>query len=115
MFTLMSDQEFPGTMTEVPRIFTDPDFQKYKVAKVTDPMVRQFWEKEMAKTSDFHKSEMLGYIISKVGRFVENSMIRNIMPQFDDRRTYRKASMRSDPPVNSLRPRSRARGAGVAS
>jgi hypothetical protein len=35
----------------------------------------------MAKTSDFHKSEMLGYLISKVGRFVENSMIRNIIGQ----------------------------------
>jgi len=35
----------------------------------------------MAKTSDFHKSEMLGYLISKVGRFVENSMIRNIVGQ----------------------------------
>lgn len=81
MFTLMADQEHPGTMAEVPRIFTDPDFQKYKVSKVTDPMVRQFWEKEMAKTSDFHKSEMLGYIISKVGRFVENGMIRNIIGQ----------------------------------
>ena len=49
--------------------------------KLTDPMVLAFWEKEMAKTSDFHKSEMLGYLISKVGRFVENEMIRNIIGQ----------------------------------
>lgn len=81
MFTLMHDRENPGTIAEIPRIFTDPEFQRYKVAKVTDPMVRQFWEKEMAKTSDFHKSEMLGYLISKVGRFVENSMMRNIIGQ----------------------------------
>ena len=70
MLTLMSDKEYPGTIAEVPRIFTDPAFQKYKLTKVADPMVRAFWEKEMAKTSDFHKSEMLGYLISKVGRFV---------------------------------------------
>ena len=44
-------------------------------------MVRSYWEQEMAKTSDFHKSEMLGYLISKVGRFVENAMIRNIIGQ----------------------------------
>lgn len=81
MFTLMSDKEYPGTIAEIPRIFTDPEFQKYKVAKVHDPIVREFWEKEMAKTSDFHKSEMLGYLISKVGRFVENSMMRNIIGQ----------------------------------
>ncbi|MAF13824.1 MAG: hypothetical protein CMI53_02955 [Parcubacteria group bacterium] len=81
MLTLMADKEDPGTIAEIPRIFTDKDFQKYKLTKVTDPMVRSFWEQEMAKTSDFHKSEMLGYLISKVGRFIENGMIRNIIGQ----------------------------------
>ncbi len=81
MLTLMADRDHPGTIVEVPRIFTDTDFQKYKVGKLTDPVVRAFWEKEMAKTSDFHKSEMLGYLVSKVGRFVENSMMRNIVGQ----------------------------------
>ncbi|QQS23190.1 type IV secretion system DNA-binding domain-containing protein [bacterium] len=81
MLTLMADEESPGTLVEIPRIFTDTEFQKYKVSKLRDPVVRAFWEKEMAKTSDFHKSEMLGYLVSKVGRFVENSMMRNIVGQ----------------------------------
>jgi len=81
MLTLMADKEHPGTITDIPRIFTDTDFQKYKIGKLKDPVVRLFWEKEMAKTSDFHKSEMLGYLISKVGRFVENAMMRNIVGQ----------------------------------
>ncbi|MBU4332271.1 type IV secretion system DNA-binding domain-containing protein [Patescibacteria group bacterium] len=81
MLTLMSDPESPGTIAEIPRMFSDTDFQKTWVAKVKDPVVRAFWEKEMAKTSDFHKSEMLGYLISKVGRFVENAMMRNIIGQ----------------------------------
>ncbi len=81
MLTLMADREHPGTIVDIPRIFTDTEFQKYKISKVTDPVVRAFWEKEMAKTSDFHKSEMLGYLISKVGRFVENSTMRNIVGQ----------------------------------
>ncbi|TAK04774.1 DUF87 domain-containing protein [Patescibacteria group bacterium] len=81
MLTLMADAEESGTIAEIPRMFSDADFQKQWVAKVTDPVVRAFWEKEMAKTSDFHKSEMLGYLISKVGRFVENTMMRNIIGQ----------------------------------
>jgi len=81
MLTLMADEEHPGTLVDIPRIFSDTEFQKYKVSKLRDPIVRAFWEKEMAKTSDFHKSEMLGYLISKVGRFVENSMMRNIVGQ----------------------------------
>lgn len=81
MLTLMADEEYPGTIIDIPRIFTDTEFQKYKASKVQDPVVRNFWEKEMAKTTDYHKSEMLGYLISKVGRFVENSMMRNIIGQ----------------------------------
>ena len=81
MLTLMADESEPGTLVEIPRIFTDKEFMKRKVAKVTDPVVKSFWEKEMAQTSDFHKSEMLGYLVSKVGRFIENGMMRNIIGQ----------------------------------
>ncbi|OGH80811.1 MAG: hypothetical protein A3I29_05000 [Candidatus Magasanikbacteria bacterium RIFCSPLOWO2_02_FULL_44_11] len=81
MLTLMAEKETPGTMAEIPRMFTDDAFVAEWKKKLTDPVVRAFWEKEMAKTSDFHKSEMLGYLISKVGRFVENAMVRNIIGQ----------------------------------
>ncbi|MFC1663409.1 type IV secretory system conjugative DNA transfer family protein [Patescibacteria group bacterium] len=81
MLTLIADKEHPGTIVDIPRMFTDRSFQRYKIKFVTDPIVRAFWEKEMAQTSDFHKSEMLGYLISKVGRFVENQMMRNIIGQ----------------------------------
>src|SRR3989339_1986257 len=81
MLTLMSDLENPGTIAEVPRMFTDDEYVKKWKTKLRDPMVLAFWDKEMAKTSDFHKSEMLGYLISKVGRFVENGMVRNIIGQ----------------------------------
>lgn len=81
MLTLMADRENPGTIAEIPRMFSDSDYAKIWVAKLKDPVVRAFWEKEMAKTTEFHKSEMLGYLISKVGRFVENEMMRNIIGQ----------------------------------
>ena len=81
MLTLMADRDNPGTIAEVPRLVTDEAYQKKWVAKVTDPVVRSYWENEVAKTSDFHKSEMFGYITSKVGRFVENAMMRNIIGQ----------------------------------
>ena len=81
MLTLMADLNDPGTIIDIPRMFTDDSYVKKYLKKLDDPVVRAFWEKEMAKTSDFHKSEMLGYLISKVGRFVENEMMRNIMGQ----------------------------------
>jgi len=90
MLTLMADKDNPGTIVDIPRMFTDPEFQKYKLKFVTDPMVKNFWEKEMAKTSDFHKSEMLGYLISKVGRFIENALVRNIIGQGKSSFDFRK-------------------------
>ncbi len=81
MLTLMSDLEHPGTIAEIPRIVADDAFQKRWIEKVTDPIVKSFWLDEMAKTSDYHKSEMMGYLVSKVGRFVENEMMRNIIGQ----------------------------------
>ncbi|NQU99466.1 MAG: type IV secretion system DNA-binding domain-containing protein, partial [Parcubacteria group bacterium] len=81
MLTLMADEEEQGTIVEIPRMFSDQEFADGWIKKLDDPVVRAFWEKEMAKTSDFHKSEMLGYLVSKVGKFVENEMMRNIMGQ----------------------------------
>lgn len=70
-----------GTIIDIPRLFTDPDFEKDRTKYVTDPVVKSFWEKQMAKTADFHKSEMLNYFTSKFGRFMTNDMMRNILGQ----------------------------------
>lgn len=78
--TLMSD---PGgsTFIDIPKVFTDTEFLKAKFKHVTDPTVIDFWTKEMAATSDFHKSEVLGWFVSKFGAFVNNEMMRNIIGQ----------------------------------
>ncbi len=81
MLALMSDPSHPGTIVEIPRILTDRDYQSYKLQTVTDPIVRAFWEKELPQTAGQTKGEMLPYLISKIGRFIENTMMRNIIGQ----------------------------------
>jgi hypothetical protein len=81
MLALMADKENPGTLVEIPRIFTDNDFMDERLQKVKDPLVRQFWIKEWSKATGDTRSDMLGYVVSKVGRFVENEMMRNIIGQ----------------------------------
>ena len=78
--TLMSNPE-GGTLVEIPRLFVDAEFEKMSVSHVTDPVVRSFWEKQMAQTSAQSKSEMLNYFVSKFGRFMTNDMMRNIIGQ----------------------------------
>ncbi|HCE31359.1 TPA: hypothetical protein DEQ89_05130 [Candidatus Daviesbacteria bacterium] len=79
MLTAMSN---PGaTFVEVVRIMTDAEFVKELLPKVTDPVVRRYWTDQIAQTTDFHKSEVLDYTVSKFGRFVTNKMMRNIIGQ----------------------------------
>jgi hypothetical protein len=79
--TLMADDEEGATLIDVPRLFIDDDFQRYKVAKVRNPVVRSFWENEMAKTGDREKQEMIPYFTSKFGPFVTNTTMRNVIGQ----------------------------------
>jgi len=77
---LMADPD-GGTFIEVPRIFTDDKFLADKLKYVTDPVVRNFWINEMGQTSDYHKSEMLGWFVGKFGAFMTNMTMRNILGQ----------------------------------
>ncbi|MFA5368635.1 MAG: DUF87 domain-containing protein [Candidatus Paceibacterota bacterium] len=81
MLAIMADKDNPGTLIEIPRIFTDDKFMEAKLQKVSDPLVRSFWLKEWKQTTGSTKSDMLGYVISKIGRFIENEMLRNIVGQ----------------------------------
>lgn len=78
--TLMSDPQ-GATFIDIPKVFTDNQYAKQKLKHVTDQTVLDFWNKEMAQTSDYHKSEVLGWFVSKFGAFLSNEMMRNIIGQ----------------------------------
>ena len=79
MLTVMYEEG--STFIEVVRVLTDQSFVQELLPKVQDPIIRRYWTDQIAQTSDFHKSEVLDYIVSKFGRFVTNKMIRNIIGQ----------------------------------
>jgi len=79
--TLMDDEEDGGTLIDVPRLFVDEAFMRYKVSKVRNPVVKSFWEHEYAKTGDREKQEMIPYFSAKFGPFITNTTIRNIIGQ----------------------------------
>jgi len=88
MLTVMCE---PGnTFVEVMRILQDPHYVQEILPKVKDPIVRRYWTDQIAQTADFHKSEVLDYIVSKFGRFVTNKMIRNIIGQSKSSFDFRK-------------------------
>lgn len=88
MLTVMYKQG--STFVEVVRSLTDANFVQELLPLVQDPIVRRYWTDQIAQTSDFHKSEVLDYIVSKFGRFVTNKMIRNIIGQSDSAFNFRR-------------------------
>ena len=78
--TIMSDPR-GSTFIDVPQVFNDQSFTDAKLKYVKDQTVLDFWNKEMAQTSEANKSEVLGWFVSKFGAFLSNEMMRNIMGQ----------------------------------
>lgn len=79
--TLMEDKEDGATLIDVPRLFVDDAFMKYKLTKVKNPVVRSFWEHEYVQTGDREKQEMIPYFSAKFGPFITNTIMRNIIGQ----------------------------------
>lgn len=79
--TLMEDEEEGATLIDIPRIFVDEEFRKYKVGKAKNPVVLSFWQHEYAETGDREKQEMIPYFSAKFGPFITNSIMRNTIGQ----------------------------------
>lgn len=74
--------EYPGsTLLGVNRMLADKEFRKRVVDNITDPSVKAFWVDEYAKYTDKFAAEAAPAIQNKVGQFVTNPLIRNIIGQ----------------------------------
>ncbi|MFO0970848.1 MAG: type IV secretion system DNA-binding domain-containing protein [Candidatus Saccharimonadales bacterium] len=81
-YTILSLLEYPNTtMLDITRLLTDNKFQKEVVSRVTDPVVRNFWDKEYASWNEKFRTEAVAPILNKVGAFTANPIIRNIVGQ----------------------------------
>ena len=78
--TVMSDPD-GSSFLDVQQVFIDQAFADEKIKYVKNRMVLDFWNKEMAGTSESAKGEMLGWFASKFGAFLGNEMMRNIIGQ----------------------------------
>lgn len=88
--TLMEDHEEGATLIDVPRMFVDDAFMKYKVKKVTNPVVKSFWEHEYANTGERERQEMIPYFSAKFGPFITNTIMRNTIGQKNSAFDFRK-------------------------
>lgn len=72
----------PATLVEVPRVFTDAAWRKKKLERISNPVVRDFWEQEASKAGgDASLANMTPYITSKFSNFIANDYVRPIIGQ----------------------------------
>lgn len=78
--TVMADPN-GSSFLDVQQVFIDQAFADEKIKHVTQQTTLDFWNKEMAQTTESAKGEMLGWFASKFGAFLANDMMRNIIGQ----------------------------------
>ena len=91
LMLLMEDTDDPATLMEVPRVFTDVEFRKIKLARARNPTVIDFWEKEAVKAGgEASLANMTPYITSKFNNFIANDYVRPIIGQPKSAFNFRK-------------------------
>ncbi|MDD4989549.1 MAG: type IV secretion system DNA-binding domain-containing protein, partial [Candidatus Pacebacteria bacterium] len=79
---LLALLEYPdSTLIGVNRMLADKDYRNAVVANVTDTSVKAFWRDEFAKYSDKFMTEAGAAIQNKIGQFISNPLVRNIIGQ----------------------------------
>lgn len=74
--------EYPGsTLLGIMRILVDKSYRNKVIAKIKDPVVKSFWVEEYSRYPDRFQAEAISPIQNKVGQFLSNFLIRNIVGQ----------------------------------
>jgi len=79
---LLALLEFPNsTLLDIMRLLSDKEYRKQIVYQIADPVVKNFWINEFARYTQRLEVEAVAAIQNKIGQFVSNPLIRNIIGQ----------------------------------
>jgi len=79
---LLALLEYPDTtLLSIMKMFSNKEYRKGIVSNLRDPVVKSFWEDEFAKYTQRLETEAVAAIQNKIGQFVSNPLIRNIIGQ----------------------------------
>lgn len=78
--TLM-ELEPAGTLSDIPRLFSDDSYRREVLKRISNPIVKQWWKKEYDTMTEYRKNEIMGYFTSKFSVMVSAPQVRNIIGQ----------------------------------
>lgn len=80
--TLLALIEYPGsTLLGINRLLSDKKYRKRVLSKVTDPVIKSFWNVEFASYTEKYAQEAVAPIQNKIGQFLSANVIRNMVAQ----------------------------------
>ena len=65
----------------VNRMLTDENYRAWVIRQIKDPFIKEFWEQEFAGYDERFRREAIAPIQNKLGQFLLNPIIRNILGQ----------------------------------
>lgn len=81
-FTVLALVEIDNTtVLDIVRLLTDVEFRQSVIAKLEDPVVKNFWTQEFASWNEKFDNEAIIPIINQVGQFIANDYIRYVVGQ----------------------------------
>lgn len=80
--TLLALLEYPDTtLGDVSPMLLNQKFRNRVLEKISDPLVKRYWKEEFTSYTEKYKQEAIPGILNKIGQFVSNPLIRNIVSQ----------------------------------
>jgi CxxC-x17-CxxC domain-containing protein len=84
--------EYPNsTLLAINRMFSDSAFRQKVVENISDPIIKSFWVNEYANYDQKYAAEATAAIQNKIGQFIANPLMRNILGQVKSSIDIRKA------------------------
>lgn len=65
----------------IPRILSDTKFRQRVIMQIKDPVVKGFWTNEFSASAEQYSKEAVVPIMNKVGQFIANPIVRNMIGQ----------------------------------
>ena len=93
-YTTLALLDVPGsTVLGITKMLSDIRYRQEVIAQIQDPLVKKFWTTEFSGWNEQFSGEAITPIINKIGQFIANPIIRNIVGQT-------KSSIRIDEIIN---------------
>jgi energy-coupling factor transporter ATP-binding protein EcfA2 len=70
-----------ATLADIPRLLSDKSYRKNTAGRVANPQVRQYWLREYEDYPSGFRAEAIAPVQNKVGAFLANPVLRNILTQ----------------------------------